>query len=231
MNMSKPTTSQLAGGRVSAAIVLALFLGVFYAGAMSSVTAQTAVKAKVTEKNTGPKEGIKVHGHWTIDVRNPDGTLVTHREFENALEATNPLAEILGRQKTVGEWQILFQSLQSSGSPCLNNEGVPILCAIVESSAVTNNLPFFFKTLTVAATAEPGNRFSLTLSGNATAGKAGEIGLVRTRVSTCSPSVPASNCIGPLGTSIGPMTSTNIQPVVTVVQGQIIQVTVVISFS
>jgi len=26
-----------------------------------------------------------VHGHWTIDVREPDGTLVSHNEFENAL--------------------------------------------------------------------------------------------------------------------------------------------------
>jgi hypothetical protein len=38
-----------------------------------------------TASGGGPHEGIKVHGHWTIEVRNPDGTVVTHREFENAL--------------------------------------------------------------------------------------------------------------------------------------------------
>jgi hypothetical protein len=33
----------------------------------------------------GTQEGIKVHGHWTIEVRNPDGKLVSHTEFENSL--------------------------------------------------------------------------------------------------------------------------------------------------
>ena len=33
----------------------------------------------------GQNEGIHVHGHWTIEVRNPDGKLVSHTEFENAL--------------------------------------------------------------------------------------------------------------------------------------------------
>jgi hypothetical protein len=33
----------------------------------------------------GQSEGINVHGHWTIEVRNPDGKVVSHTEFENAL--------------------------------------------------------------------------------------------------------------------------------------------------
>jgi hypothetical protein len=37
----------------------------------------------------GQHEGIKVHGHWTIEVRNPDGRLVSHTEFENALVQPN----------------------------------------------------------------------------------------------------------------------------------------------
>jgi hypothetical protein len=36
----------------------------------------------------GQHEGIKVHGHWTIEVRNPDGKLVSHTEFENSLTST-----------------------------------------------------------------------------------------------------------------------------------------------
>jgi hypothetical protein len=30
-------------------------------------------------------EGIKIHGHWIIDLRNPDGKLVEHRDFYNSL--------------------------------------------------------------------------------------------------------------------------------------------------
>jgi len=33
----------------------------------------------------GMLEGIKVHGHWVIEVRNPDGRLVQRRDFENSL--------------------------------------------------------------------------------------------------------------------------------------------------
>jgi hypothetical protein len=32
----------------------------------------------------GQHEDIKVHGHWTTEVRNPDGKIATHREFENS---------------------------------------------------------------------------------------------------------------------------------------------------
>lgn len=34
---------------------------------------------------SGMNTGIRVHGHWTIDVLNHDGTLAKHVEFENAL--------------------------------------------------------------------------------------------------------------------------------------------------
>jgi hypothetical protein len=40
-------------------------------------------------KPTAPKgqsEGITVHGHWVIEVRNPDGKLVKHVEFENSID-------------------------------------------------------------------------------------------------------------------------------------------------
>ena len=44
----------------------------------------------------GAHEGITVHGHWTIEVRNPDGSLARHVEFENSLDpgftAPNPTA-------------------------------------------------------------------------------------------------------------------------------------------
>lgn len=44
---------------------------------------QTAAAGVPAPKGT--HEGIKVHGHWTIEVRNPDGKVATHREFENSL--------------------------------------------------------------------------------------------------------------------------------------------------
>jgi hypothetical protein len=64
-------------------------------GAAAPSTTKAAAPATAPEKPAahgesqprGNHEGIKVHGHWTIEVRNPDGTLATHREFENSLSS------------------------------------------------------------------------------------------------------------------------------------------------
>src|SRR5438093_5811943 len=108
--------------RATGVLVLALALSTFPAAFSRAVKAQTPVKATTSpagESNGGPKEGIKVHGHWTIDVRNPDGRLVTHREFENALtpDGGNTLAKIFGRINMPGLWQILLNSSPDSIGP------------------------------------------------------------------------------------------------------------------
>ncbi len=61
-------------------------------GAPSS-GALPAAKQAVAQNSTaeasaqkGQSEGIKVHGHWIIEVRNPDGKVVERREFENSLD-------------------------------------------------------------------------------------------------------------------------------------------------
>jgi len=42
-------------------------------------------------------EGVKVHGHWVIDVKNADGKVVAHRDFENSL-TTNQNTGLSGDQ-------------------------------------------------------------------------------------------------------------------------------------
>ncbi len=60
----------------------------------------------------GPHEGIKVHGHWVIEVKNRDGSLAARREFENSLITTSlnnggqMLAALLGRVISSGIWMI-----------------------------------------------------------------------------------------------------------------------------
>jgi hypothetical protein len=43
--------------------------------------------AEQKRSGDGSHEGITIHGHWTIEVHNPDGSLVRHVEFENSLDA------------------------------------------------------------------------------------------------------------------------------------------------
>jgi hypothetical protein len=65
--------------------------------ALASPAAQSSSK--------GSHEGIAAHGHWTIEVRNPDGKVAKHLEFENTLCTTfvDPMSgvTVLGGDSTL----------------------------------------------------------------------------------------------------------------------------------
>ena len=46
-----------------------------------------AISAPQVPVTGGLGQGIQVHGWWSIDVRNQDGSLGSHTEFENSLWA------------------------------------------------------------------------------------------------------------------------------------------------
>jgi hypothetical protein len=48
----------------------------------------------------GTQEGIKVHGHWVIEVRNPDGSVDKHVEFENQMCPDEPYTRAPGSVTT-----------------------------------------------------------------------------------------------------------------------------------
>ena len=81
-------------------------------GASAAPAAQAAQPAAPPERRPGGNhEGITVRGQWTIEVRNPDGKLVTHREFENGLtpyagEGATLLSAFIGRVVTPGLWMV-----------------------------------------------------------------------------------------------------------------------------
>lgn len=186
-----------------------------------------AVPGELRATGRGSHEGIKVHGHWTIEVRNPDGSVVTHREFENALFPSPALASILARQAAAGFWTIaLFP-----GTVCgnTNNAG----CSIAEP---TNTISLFnSNNLNVTVS---GN--SLVLSGTVLASGGGSITTVQTDSQACPATVaPSSPCQSwPNGPNLGfgagggfIFTSTDPSPAISVSAGQTVAVTVNISFS
>jgi len=54
-------------------------------GAAASRPAAKAVAEDEEQAAKPSGEGIKVHGHWVLQVKNPDGTLGERREFNNSL--------------------------------------------------------------------------------------------------------------------------------------------------
>ena len=51
-------------------------------------------------------DGIQVHGHWTITVTNPDGTLDAMHEFDNALIENELLPELLTGTRLINQTAI-----------------------------------------------------------------------------------------------------------------------------
>lgn len=129
------------------------------------------VSSPASAPGGAPQEGIKVHGHWMIEVKNPDGTLVERREFENALMENGAIAlgKILARQGSVGGWAI---DLNTGGQPMPGNQSPfdgfwPGDGYIVESSS-NSTAANYYKTLTVTQPTSGNDTGKLVLSGTAT---------------------------------------------------------------
>jgi hypothetical protein len=211
------------------------------ATAVLTEKSQTAVQehAVSAQKSLakGSREGIKVHGHWAIEVRNPDGSVVTHREFENALGLSggSSLVAVLSRGGSVGFWKIQLNDPNGSANaigPCINsanNKGSD--CEVIEPgwASVQGTLSFQFPTLTVSSIAQSGTSpAQLVLSGTAVASVTDSIGTVATLLNTCPATVAPSSPCATSSQFLFTFASANS---VNVTAGQTIAVTVTISFS
>jgi len=169
----------------------------------------------------GPQEGIKVHGHWVIDVRNPDGTLASHAEFENSLmpQGAETLARILGRtaDNLLG-WTVAL--LPSSGAPFGSSSGIGMWAEIYESRVAVvygSELPWTFRSLVIAQVDA-----TLVLKGTATASANGQINDV---VTLLNYALAVDDFEG------HPFSGTRLPAPIALAAGQNIQVTVTLSFS
>lgn len=208
--------------RAFASVSLIMLLGVFCPAAFS--LAQAPPKPQPASSAGGPKEGIKVHGEWTIDIRNPDGTLVSHHEFKNALQTSGAvlLGHFLQRTNKAGEWVV---SVTGGPSPC----NTP--CWIYEPATqfpVSEGV-IIFKTLTISS--QGGANNNTVFAGTATASQAGVIDTVYASNYRCSVDSQGVCPANPFNSSLSGFTRTTLATPINVVAGQIIQVTVVISFS
>jgi len=87
-----------------------------FALAPTSVASSTASAQDTGDGAT--TEGIKVHGRWTIEVREPDGTVVERREFENALINPPLMANLLtGFWSTCSTGSTLYAIEMLRGDP------------------------------------------------------------------------------------------------------------------
>jgi len=202
--------------------------GATAADAKAAAPAQTATMAGETPAakpgGRGSHDGIKVHGHWTIEVRNPDGTLVSHTEFENALCTTpssnaqtaspygdSVIANLLSGNYVTGGWNIQFgnptiPSPVNQQLACGAQTLPSVQFAIAQSNAGSSpclgfagpGLPAVLCSATLSQpTVTSSYPVTLTLSGSLTIpmGTSTTINAVGTFVSTCLSSYTAAQCL------------------------------------
>jgi hypothetical protein len=156
----------------------------------------------------GPHESIQVHGHWVIEVRRPNGKLVSHTEFENKLVQPGgqfDLALLLSGY-VPGDWEIQLDAATPQQKPICTNSAFSSgagPCDIDEAggyfqtTACAGNGDQCFPTLHVVnpyQTTPPTESNTVTLQGTATSAMAGEITDVQTEMEICYPTVTPSVC-------------------------------------
>jgi hypothetical protein len=175
--------------------------------------ATSAPANRAAARKGGNHEGITVHGHWVIEVKNPDGAIVQRREFENSLTQHGPaiLTVILSGNQVPGGWYISLQDPANprTGSPCqgLDNSitGAQGACFILQqglsyADIISNAVPTSFCTnsptpCSYTLGSALGSGGSFVLSGSIQANQVGNIGSVATNLVACYPfnSNPASS--------------------------------------
>jgi hypothetical protein len=205
----------------------------------------------------GRGEGITVHGHWTIQVKNPDGKVVQTADFENSLISragggSTLLAELLYGISTPGGWEVDLDG--GAAEPCISSSA-PSQCTMREptSSEVANSAgdgcvtalgtgSSCYLTLNLALITNPGDIVptKLQLSGTATVSEAGSsITSVSTLLYFCqtlfssgahSSAVSPQSCISTQNGAFG-FTLATPTPITGLAAGQVVNVTVVFSFS
>jgi hypothetical protein len=177
-------------------------------------------------------EGVLVHGHWTIEVRNTDGTLAEHREFENTLMAGGKelLAKLLARQSSMGGWSIRLFGTPTSQGAFADESGGRTGGGVIFESSYPDSAPNMFKNLTVSIPATGEYAGDLVLSGTATANVDGNISNVQLGAEGHAPAEVSSSTYYGTSYHFYTFSGTGISTV-TLTAGQMVTVTVAVSFS
>jgi hypothetical protein len=239
------------------------------AGATTPSSNPVAVKMEPDEMGLAPSpkpggEGIKIHGHWKFEVHDPDGKLVSTRDFENSLVTPSGgdfvLSMLLAGQGVAADFAIVLCpqagaigpfSICAPASPNPVAVLVPSSNGTIESLLVSNILcgGGCVSGLNKQVTGIYGGLFGIMLSGSYTSTQNVSINAVQTLMGFCHLSATTPSLLNispqtcdtlndPTNTSSGnavldlsPFTGTSLSTPQILSTGQILTVTVTLSFS
>ena len=225
------------------------------AGATSSVTV-TQQKTTPAEEETsnapkGPgQEGIRVTGHWIMDVHDKDGKLIEHRDFHNSLYANGAgiLLRLLDGTAVAEKFAILLVQTCSASNPVYSI--IPTNSVTASTLCSSGYICSTGLTQTLKQATQTGSPTSLVIAGQLTATQAVTFGRVISDSTMCHNgpldnnansqnqdpiTTSPSQCVAgtyllPIEPGGGYFTGTDITPL-TIAAGQVLSVSVSISFS
>ena len=190
------------------------------------VVADTGSAKNARLQRGGQQEAVRVHGDWTITIRNADHSVASRHEFENALVDPGLLAKLLAHGGTAFNWQVVL-----GGGVCFHSIIGASTCLIAETTGLPDSSSLSNNLVVTAPTAGP-HANALVLEGSIKASLAGQISQVDTSMAICSPgSLVTAGCQS-IASSNTTFTQKGISSLnINVQAGQTIDVKVVISFS
>jgi hypothetical protein len=213
-----------AGSVLAGALALVVAAnGLSVGGSGQRMGLQSSARAAAQQEPGSTGESIEVHGHWVIEIRNPDGSVVSRTEFENALtnQGADALARIVAGRWAVGQWRVKLEDAAVGSGPC---NGTCFIAESVEPDVWCNT--GCFKNLSVLAV-----NGEVVFSGYATALDDGTVEQVGTVAAFCEMDQTQGSCLQEITDLEAYLTATTLPSPIAVISGQSIVVTVTFSFS
>jgi hypothetical protein len=195
------------------------------AGFIAAAPTCAAQSVEAAGASTG---GIKVHGHWTIEVRDPDGTIVSRDEVQNAFNTASGgqfLSQMLAGIITPGAWVVAVGSTPE----CHPGATSFLACTIAEPS--TSGMAFDSHNLTATVPTTGPNAGKLVLRGSVRAPSAMTLHSLQSMLWSCPQGTAPASCVSPAFTSLTLFSGKALAINRAVVADQVIDATVVISFT
>jgi hypothetical protein len=207
---------------------------------------QSEAKRETAKPKKAGEEGIDVHGHWTIVVKNPDGTVAQKRDFENSLNAgtgETGLLALLAGQSTAGDLAI---GVEGGADVCTTGANDTCLAVASATAGIGGQLcpahPNLCSSGLTEAVSQAGVG-SVTLAGQISVAETGVVSNVSTVLLLCTgaagtyASVAPSACytLAPgtpnITATTYTLTSATLGTPLNVTSGQTISIGVVLTFS
>ena len=192
---------------------------------LTSPVASGSEEQGVAETTEAKDIGIHVHGHWKVVVLDADGTKVQEIEFDNALQSPGTLTTLLMDDAVSGGLYLVASdqnAMQSGVGPCDPD------CEISEAGMGLGVTP---NSTDLTQTQQGSNFETLRLAGSVTVSNNATIDLLQTWILICNGETNTASQCRSSPDSEGVFTSKNLSQGAAVTSGQVVQITVDITFN